>query len=313
MRTVLVGYGHAARDLHRTAIEESDLRYAVDEIVAVDPRSPQAHDLPVYATLQDLPGITASDVFHVTVPPADHAAVVEEIVELGGKRIIVEKPLTTDGNTARRMAKACAGAGASLYPVGIWNFSSGVDRLRRDLDRGGKPLHYEFEQSKDRVGRTLSNTSHSSAFEVELPHQVLAAIWTFGEIEDVLQASSRSLWADGRELPHAGGAYVVVRHRSGVMGTLVGHLDKELRTRRLRVACSGGDLRVDLPLTKADRSSFYHDSTGRIHEIPDRPLTECLVSAYTAGPAEGQARFNVDMHVHCIDVLEAARRRAGAP
>ncbi|CAM5678168.1 Gfo/Idh/MocA family oxidoreductase [Streptomyces canus] len=314
MRTVLVGYGHAARNLHRTAIEKSVVGGLVKDMVAVDPGcAVEDADLKVYTVLGELPGVSGSDVFHVTAPPADHGPLVEEIVALGGRRIIVEKPLTTDAHAARRMAKICADAGAELYPVGVWNFSSGIDRLKRELDAGRRVLHYEFEQSKNRIARTLGNASHSSSFEVELPHQVLAAIWLFGDIADVLHAESRPLRHAGREIPHAGGAYVVVRHRSGLIGTLVGHLDKERRTRRLRVVCADGDLELALPRSRDETSSFLKDSAGRVVDIPDLPLTQCLVSAYTAGPAESQARFNVDTHVHCIDVLEAARRKAGAP
>lgn len=313
MRTVLVGYGHAARNLHRPAIEEAGLGWLIEETVAVDPRRPECLDVKIYGALRDVPELTGEDMFHVTVPPADHAAVVEEIIALGGRRIVVEKPLTTDGLSARRMLKSCADAGVSLYPVGVWNFSSGMRRLREDLAGGERVLHYEFEQSKDRIDRTARNSSHSSAFEVELPHQVLAAIWMFGEIVDVVHAESRPLRLADRELAHAGGAYVVVRHRSGVVGTLVGHLDKRLRTRRLRVSCADGDLEVNLPRSKDDPSSFYKDSTGRTREIPDRPLTECLAAAYMADPAQTQDRFNVDMHVQCIDVMEAARSKAGAP
>lgn len=314
MRTVLVGYGHAARDLHRTAIEESVLGRLVTETVAVDPaHAAGSTDVKVYAALGELPAVSGSDVFHVTVPPAGHGAVVEEIVALGGRRIVVEKPLTTNGQAARRMAKLCADAGADLFPIGVWPFSSGIERLRGQLDAGRRPLHYEFEQSKNRVARTLGNTSHSSAFEVELPHQVLAAIWLFGDITDVLHAEARPLRHAGRDIPHAGGAYLVVRHRGGLVGTLVGHLDKERRTRRLRVVCADGDMEVALPCSRDETSSFFKDSDGPVLDLPDRPLTECLVSAYTAGPAESQARFNVDMHVHCIDVLEAARGKAGVP
>ncbi|MFI9274835.1 Gfo/Idh/MocA family protein [Kitasatospora sp. NPDC052896] len=314
MRTVLVGYGHAARNLHRAAIEESVVGQLVHAMVAVDPVCPEDADLPVYPDLRGLPDVSASDVFHVTVPPADHVGVVEEVIAAGGRHIIVEKPPATDGPSARRLLKACADAGAALYPVGVWNFSSGIQRVKRDIEAGRRVLHYEFEQSKNRIGRTLSNTAHTSAFEVELPHQVLAAIWLFGDIEDVVHAESRPLRHAGREIAHAGGAHVVVRHRSGLLGTLVGHLDKERRTRRLRVVCADGDLEVSLPRSKDETSSLYRDGSGAVTVIPDRPLTECLVAAYGAvGAAETRAAFSTDLHLHCVDVLDAARSKAGVP
>lgn len=311
MRTVLVGYGHAARNLHRPAIQESVAGRLVHAMVAVDPVRPADADLPVYPDLRALPDVSPSDVFHVTVPPADHVTVVEEILAAGGRHLIVEKPLATDGPSASRLLRACADAGAALYPVGVWNFSSGIRRVRRDLDAGRRVLHYEFEQSKNRVGRTLSNASHTSAFDVELPHQVLAAIWLFGDIEDVVHAECRPLRHAGGEIARAGGAHVVVRHRSGVLGTLVGHLDKERRTRRLRVVCADGDLELRLPRSRDDTSSLYRDGET-VTVIPDRPLTECLAAAYgAAGAADDRAAFDAELHVHCIDVLDAARAKAG--
>ncbi len=312
VKTVLVGYGHAARNLHRAALDESNLDGVIEDILVVDPYCAPGTDVEIYKNLHDLPATSSSDVFHVTVPPADHAAVVEEIIALGAKRIIVEKPLATDGQSARRIVKACAEADVALYPVGVWPFSSGMRRLRQDLiTRSMKPLHYEFEQSKNRIARTLENSSHTSAFDIELPHQLLAAIWLFGEITEVLHSESRPMVADGRELPHAGGVFVVVKHRDGTVGTHIGHLDKESRTRRLRVSCDNGDLEVTLPRSKEERSSFYRDATGRVAEFPDRPLTEFVRSAYRAGPADDQAVSLVDLHVHCIDILDLARRKAG--
>lgn len=313
MRTVLVGYGHAARNLHLAAIAESDLRNVVEDVIAVDPKCPVDPDVKVYQALTDVPAVSDSDMFHVTVPPADHAAVVEGIIEIGGKRLIVEKPLAADGHSARRIVKACAEAGASLYPVGIWNHSAGMRRLRQDLETQDRPLHYEFEQSKNRIDRTLLNSSHHSAFEVELPHQVLAAVWMFGEIAEVVHAESRPLCSGDRTVPHAGGAYVVVKHRTGLIGTLIGHLDRKARTRRLRVTHTDGELEVRLPRSRDEVSSFYRDSAGRTTEIPDRPLTEFLTAAYAAGPATGPNWFDVDLHLHCTDVLDAARRKAGVP
>ena len=69
----------------------------------------------------------------VATPTATHASVLEEVLALGVP-VYVEKPMTTDAESAERLARE---AGDRLFVMDKWRYHPGIEVLR-DTARGGE-------------------------------------------------------------------------------------------------------------------------------------------------------------------------------
>jgi len=115
LRPVIVGYGHAGRDLHHRCILDLAERglAPAGQVLVVDPRQPR--DLP--PNTRWLPTLEAAlallshpedGVFHVTTPVGAHVPAVDTLLLAGAKRIVLEKPVTRTSVETRRLAAEAA-------------------------------------------------------------------------------------------------------------------------------------------------------------------------------------------------------------
>lgn len=313
--SVLVGFGHAAQHLHLRALRE----LGVSSVAAVDPAKaadPPTLGVPVHADLDSyfaqVPD-SGHTCFHVAVGAAGNAEVAAELIARGAKRVIVEKPLAADLDQAHRLVSAARAAGAWLSAVAVWPHSTATDAVRRAVSPD-EPLSVEFAQDKPRGARSVGDTSHRDALDVEMPHQVLLAVVLAGPIEQVEQAQLWDGEHEGRPLPGLGGARLVVRHRNGSRSTLTSDLVSPTRQRRLRVRGARCDLTVRFPHSAEATTSRVSDNvTGATRVLHDRPLTGYLRAAYRAFAEQPPASCEAALrpHLHALEVIATARALAG--
>lgn len=84
------------------------------------------------STHQDIAQLAAMDGYVVATPTITHAAVIEGLLATG-RPIFVEKPMTADVASARRIAKEAAGR---LFVMDKWRYHPGIDAMRREIAGG---------------------------------------------------------------------------------------------------------------------------------------------------------------------------------
>jgi predicted dehydrogenase len=326
LRPVIVGYGHAGRDLHhRCLLDLAERGLApAGEVLVVDPRPPR--DLPPGTSwVQTLDAAVAAlpdpgdGVFHVTTPVGAHVPAVEALLAAGAKRIVLEKPVTRTSAQARQLAAGAATAGAWIIPVSVWPSSSITRRVAELIasDRIGTPIGLNMAQNKPRFRRSAADTDsdcgHRTAFEVELPHQVLLALHLGGPAADIIDAASWDMRLPDRSLPGMGGARVRLQHGGGFVSKLSTDLTAPMSQRRLTVTGTTGAIVADYPISGEDDFGQVWVSGDRERQVlVDGPLSRFLRQAYAHFAGEGPAPdCGLDSHIAAIELLERAALQAG--
>ncbi len=322
--TVVVGLGHAARSFHLPALPDLVAGgLATGEIRVVDPAlDPAGPAVPPGARASARLAGADGDrdaVVHVCTGPAEHAAVVLEALRLGYRRFVVEKPMTTTAADARALREACARFGAEIVVVANWTASALTAELRRVLrERAGTPLReVVLAQHKPRLERTLGSGTHTSAFDVEMPHLVALALALLDEPVAVERATSADLVVSDERRPGMASATILLRGRSGVPVRLRSDLTAPWRERSARIEWADG-VRVAgfHPCDSSDRYSqlFTWDAAGRCtgrQVLYDDTVRRLLRAAYAWFGRRGPRPVS-DVHfgVAVTEVLDTARRIA---
>jgi predicted dehydrogenase len=310
LRPVIVGYGRAGRGLHHRALSE----LGIGPVTVVDPREPGPPHQGV-TWLPDLAALAALDraVVHVATPPATHADVVAELLDMGATRIIVEKPLAETAARARDMVAIAQRMGASLLPVSVWPASNVTAQLTAELPGLGQLRTLTFEHDKPRQHSAVALDGHRTAFEIEMPHQLVLALYLAGPAEEVLDVGLVPIALPGVTLSWLGGAYLRLRHSSGV----VSELTSSLLSERRRVVTARGAaawLTARYPLHADDYEGELVSSGDPVpRRIPDRPLTSFIAAAYgyLGGRSPGRpAGSDLSLHLQACELIELATRQA---
>jgi len=308
----IVGYGHGGRDLHHRALRglDDDFEvFVVDPSLTTDP--PDARRLTSIADALDI-GPVEDTIFHVATPPVDHVRSVTELVERGARSIIVEKPIAQNAQDAWRLQGL--GRHAAIAPVSVWSHSRVTDYVRTVIASGeiGDVVSIEFEQSKPRFERSSSASSHRTAFDVELPHQVILALDLLGVVAELQAATTWSMPLDGRHVPLMGGATMRLEHAGGATSTLISDLTSPTRRRHLRVEGTRGQVLADYPLG-GDATFGQVRVSGRAPRviIRDEPLTQFFRVAYAWFDGTGpRPAADLGVHRRGVELLEEAKDRA---
>lgn len=104
------------------------------------------------------PDLDACDAFVVATPTATHAAVLETLVG-AGRPIFVEKPMTADVASARRLASA---APSTLFVMDKWRYHPAIEAMRREAQAGN-------------VGDVLA--IKTSRWQWSSPHRDVGPLW----------------------------------------------------------------------------------------------------------------------------------------
>ncbi|MFD7626609.1 hypothetical protein ACFV7Q_11350 [Streptomyces sp. NPDC059851] len=319
---VIVGYGHAGRDLHHRSLTALAGCGTVPEgeVIVVDRVRP-ADPLPGTRWAGSLPDALAaldapeSAVVHLATPVADRIATVRALAAGGVRRIIMEKPYAEGPAAARELTALVHEARIELLTVAVWPSSTITRQVAALLAGGriGRLVSLHLEQSKPRFRRSLENGAHSSAFEIELPHQVLLALHLCGAADGVEAAWSWPLRTEAGSVPALGGAELRLRHRSGVVSTLASDLTSPVRVRRLRLRGTDGEIVAHYPISGDDPFGQVQvtGEPGRIL-LPDAPLTTFVEDCYRffAGTGGRPAGSDPQLHLRVTELLAAASAAA---
>ncbi|MGW1224377.1 Gfo/Idh/MocA family protein [Streptomyces sp. NPDC002530] len=319
--SVIVGYGHAGRDLHHRALR--DLTGGRSAVIAVDPRPAEVAggtwvpDVRGAVAALWAAGHRASDaVFHVAVPPGAHRDCLEELLRAGAQRFILEKPIAHTVQEAAHLVELVEATGAQVLPMSVWPASRVTEAAEELIAAGaiGTPVSYHMEQSKPRFRRSLETRGHGSAFEVELPHQLLLALHLAGPVAEVTESRGWDLPLPTGRLARLGGAEVVLRHTSGVTTTLYTDLGSPVRRRRLHVHGTEGTLVADYPVSGDDDFGQVRIAGRPVHQVvQDAPLTRFIEQAYAHFRGERPApRSDLALHLESMELLDTARAAAFA-
>jgi predicted dehydrogenase len=137
--------------------------------------------LGAHSTSCDLSGLEQMDGFVVATPTATHAEVIDRLAPMG-RPIFVEKPMTADVLSARRLAAASEG---QLFVMDKWRYHPGIDAMRAEIAAG-------------RVGEVLAirttrwgwGNRHGdvSALWILAPHDLAIVLHLVGDIPPVSSA-----------------------------------------------------------------------------------------------------------------------------
>lgn len=305
---VVVGYGRAGRLHHRCL---SAMAGGQVDVVIVDPvrpaqLAPRTRWLPaVHDVLESIDPNLA--VFHVTTPVRAHTSTTKLLAAAGAQHIILEKPIADTGEDAYQIA-ALARAGVHLIPVAVWPASVVTQQVKRIITNGaiGDIAAIRFEQSKPRFVRSRHDLAHTSAFQVELPHQILLALHLAGPVAAVQDVVLWPLtYPDGSSLRDRGGVRLTLVHRNGIRCVLVSDLSSPVRMRRLQVN-GVRELIAHFPIGDDDVGHVRMPGGGWTM-VHDAPLTQFISAAYLSfAKATDTLGVDLSMHLQTMEILETA-------
>ncbi|MFE9500390.1 Gfo/Idh/MocA family oxidoreductase [Streptomyces collinus] len=295
LSTVVVGFGRAARAFHLpilTDLVEQGL--ATGSVSVVDPLMASRKGLlptgAVAHTRIPMPETAGDAVVHVCTPPDTHAGIVREAHALGYRNFIVEKPMATSLSDAEDMVVLAEQEGAEILVVANWSVSSVAASLQKRLRQRGtssvSELH--FAQHKPRFARTASDAGHLSAFDVEIPHLVAAALFLVGDSLEVIHARCEDLVLGGVSYPDMARAEIALRsQRHGLRMRLSSDLTVPHRERSVHIEWTDGTSTVGFfPCDSSDLYGqiFETDADGRCTEreiVYDDTVSKFFRAAYS--------------------------------
>ncbi|MDI3405721.1 Gfo/Idh/MocA family oxidoreductase [Streptomyces cavernicola] len=322
LRTLLIGLGRAGTGLHLPVLHRARAThpelFADQPVLGVDPARPPTATTPGLQVVDHLrearrrldPDTT---VVHLCTPPAVRGALLEEAAHLGYRRFVVEKPIASDRTALDRVRQVADRHGLHLHVVSPWLHSALTDRIAALAGDPADIRAVTVTQAKSRFRRTLTNPSHTDAFQVEIPHALGVLLRLLGDA-DVHTASCTDLRYKGVVVPHMGGAQVALHHTAGPHSRIRCDLTSPVRSRRITVDTAAGTRLVGhFPVAQDDDTAqldvWRHGRRTR-ELLPDDALHRCLTRAYRSFAADRPAADDLRLHTRTVELLDDARRLA---
>ncbi|MFI2752353.1 Gfo/Idh/MocA family protein [Cellulomonas sp. P22] len=235
MRVGLVGYGAAGRKIHARLLREAHQKVTV--VVSRSPeRSAAARaDWPGVAVVPTLAALLDRapelDVVVIASPTAEHADQAQAVLD-AGLPVVVDKPLATTSDAARRLARAAERSGGRLTVFQNRRWDPEQLTLRAVIDSGELGTVHRFERRWERwrpepQQRWKENDLLGGGLLLDLgAHLVDSAVHLFGPVTSVY-AELRAITTPTEDdvflaltHQHAGGAPGVISHlqASGLAG-----------------------------------------------------------------------------------------------
>ncbi len=313
--SVVVGLGRSGAGLHAPVLRR--LRgtrpelFAAHPIVGFDPRTGTAfRDGVAVGSLERAAALVppADTVVHVCTPPHTRVPVLARLAGLGFARFVVEKPLATDPAALTEIERLRAAHRLDIVVVTQW-LAATLTRRLDDLVRSGRfgPLRsVAVRQDKPRFGRATLDGGHADAFDVEIPHALGVALALAGPAR---------LTGAGRQEPALGplaGAWLTVRHDSGVHTTVRSDLTSPVRRREITLRLRDTTVVGHYPVSADDHHAQLRIGDGPREVFEDESLGAFLLAAYRyfAGAAPTPPG-EFASHVSVVRLLAEARARAG--
>ncbi|GAA4916721.1 Gfo/Idh/MocA family oxidoreductase [Streptomonospora salina] len=352
LHTLVVGAGRSGRGLHLPALARAGALagrrrvFAPGPILCFDPSparapgpDPAADTRPV-ASLRAAAAAAdpARTVVHLCTPPGVRTALLEELAELGYRRILVEKPLAADERELAAVLALRRRFGLRLVVVSQWLTSALTHRLRAAVRDGrlhglgphgggaerdrapdlGRLRKVAVVQRKPRFLRSLTSRSHPTAFDVELPHSVGVAL-ALGGAARVRSAWWSDMSLGNVEVPRLGRAGLTLEHGAGATTEVFSDLTAPTRERRITLDFDHGTLVGHYPCSADDDTAQLRTATddGSLHLVfHDDALPDFVLAAYEhfAGLRRLPERDALGLQVRAVRLLTAAKALcAGTP
>ncbi|WP_243787954.1 Gfo/Idh/MocA family oxidoreductase [Saccharopolyspora gloriosae] len=325
LHSLVVGLGRAGAGLHLRVLAQAreldrDL-FRPGAIIACDPAPRARRALTGVIVAESVRAAAelvspARTVVHLCTPPVDRPALLTELAELGFRQVIVEKPLASDLAGLAEINRLRSRYGMRLAVVAHWLDAELTRRLAELVDRRtlGQLRSISFHQHKPRFTHSISTHGHPTAFDVEIPHALGAALRLAGSAE-LLDAGSTDMRFADLVLPGMGGARLALRHHQGVRTDISSDLTAPVRERRVELVFERGRAVGHYPLSDQDHHAqlSVHGPDEQWSVFPDDALTEFTLRTYrrfnAIGPAPDSAaddRFALQCEV--IRLLSAAKQ-----
>ncbi|MGQ0838222.1 Gfo/Idh/MocA family oxidoreductase [Actinokineospora sp.] len=321
--TLVVGLGRAGTGLHlpvlRKLRRESTAPLSRAPVVVFDPHrtlapAPDvvvAHSPAHAATLTD----PARTVVHLCTPPTARLGPLAELADHGFRRVLVEKPLAADEPGLREILRLREAAGLDLVPVGQWRCSELTRRVLGVLRgrRLGGLRSISFVQSKPRFARTAAGDDHPSAFDIEAPHSVGLALLLAGPAL-VTEAGCGDMLIGDTVYPDLGGAWLRLRHGSGVLTRVHTDLTSPVRERRITLEFDAGTAVGHFAASDADEFAQLRvrSQAGEVHSVfRDDSLKAFFVRAYRHFAGEEPLADEPATGAAVVELIAEAKRQAG--
>jgi len=333
--TVIAGFGRAGKALHLPCIRHArQLAFGQDASEQVfvfdpllDPSSEDREALRHCTWVEELAAIPRPArehaVVHVCTPPHVRSELVAAAAKLGLRRFVLEKPMANSPKELESLSDLRRRYELDILVVSNWVASNLTAAIKQRLrDRPGIEItRVTMHQHKSRIMRSRENSSHETAFDVEVPHMLGLAFVFCGPEMHVRESVSWDLAVDGTRIQDMGGTSITLESARGQV--IVLHTDhmSPLRQRSIVIELSNG-ARYEgyFPCTSADLYSqlLTYDPAGALLErefIKDDTLTRFFIEAYQwfagSGPRpHSDFDFNVGV---CSMLLEAKRRSVSTP
>jgi predicted dehydrogenase len=325
LRTLIVGLGRAGLGLHVPVLLRARSRvlgtFADQPIVGVDPgitAPAEQRDLLIVGSLRQACDLLdpARTVVHLCTPPAVRVEVLREVAALGFSRILTEKPLAGDREALRSILHLAREQELRLSVVAPWLHSALTRRLVQLVgDRTlGAVRSVSVTQHKPRFRRSLGNSSHTSAFDVEAPHAVGVLLRLLGDAQ-VCSATGGDLRVGTTTVPRMGSAHLELLHAGGVRSEVLSDLSAPVRQRQIVLDMAEGRIVGHYAVGQDDdfaQLEITRDGRTTREVLDDDSLTSCLTHAYRGFPEGGDGADTDDLglHVRTIELLDEAKRLA---
>lgn len=200
------------------------------------------------SSLKELSGqIDIEDsIIDLCVPNDMHYQCAKEAVDLGAKKIIIEKPISNSLTDAKKIAALDARIAIAENYV----YSKVTEQLKETINKNNlMPKFARTEFSKDRRfdtanGRGFLKTGPPHVFTVEIPHQIAIVNYLFGNPVENFGAWCGDMISDNMRFYEHGEGAITLHHESGAISynfsSLDGHKHLPIRHRSVLIYCEGG-------------------------------------------------------------------------
>lgn len=233
MKVIQVGNGNVAK-MHRQVFPEGA---TVTAVVEIDPNKRQlatAEGLASFPDIDSLPKrmMTEVDLWDICVPDENHYPVTKKLLEMGFKKILVEKPICQPSQIPEMRKLLKKFPNAKICVEDTYASSLVVEIIRKMCEKY-QVFHpiIIMEQSKNRTqdiidGRFIDE--ELGVFALEVPH-CLTAITATGDKRSPATIQSVSLYdmelPSGKILPRQGRGRIAYRTRDGCEVVILSAMD----------------------------------------------------------------------------------------
>lgn len=331
-KTVIIGFGHAGRDLHLKCIRKlqikNRLKLRLDrKVIAVDPKfssidtyKTDMFDLTLLNDVKEIDGLNPINaVVHICTPPNQRSAIVKDILEIGFKNVIIEKPIASSLLELHEIKKLQSLYDARILVVGNIISSRLTKKILGMLNSGdhGHISTITMIQNKPRFSLSLEKIGSENIFDIELPHQVSLVQHLLSTKIDPVHIYVKDMHASNQKVPDMGSAKLTLKSENGVLIELISNLESPIRERKIVLLFKNGESIVGFfPISGDDQYSqieLYDTNRCLVYKdkFVDDPLTCCFEEYYDYFQSEKPGNIThtvkVEYQEKVIELMERAK------